>query len=189
MKFLAEQLMELLSTYASILHPYNRRKAVAGLLILRSKNVLFPVSTIQFLLSLMGTEDKTLRKTIYKFIVQDMQRMNKHKRNNQINRQLLSWIHEYVRKNSDRVARKMINLCIDLYKKNIWTDAKVVNVIATGCTSQSYKIRLISSYFLISTTEMQVEESDSEDDEPDQKSKPRKGVTKMTKAKEKNIEK
>lgn len=85
----------------------------------------------------------------------------------------------------------MINLCIDLYKRNIWNDAKVVNVIATGCTSQSYKIRLISSYFLIATTEREVEESDSEGEgeEVGKGKKMLKGVTKMTKAKEKTIEK
>lgn len=29
---------------------------------------------------------------------------------------------------------------IDLYKKNIWNDAKTVNVIATACTSKTTKV-------------------------------------------------
>jgi protein SDA1 len=120
MKFLAEYLMELLTNYINILHPYNRRKAVSGIIILRSKNVLFPVSTLQFLIGLLGVEDKELRKTIYTFVLNDLQRINRHRRNNTINRQLQSWIHDYIKKNSDRVARKMINLSIELYKKNVW---------------------------------------------------------------------
>lgn len=154
--------MELLTNYANILHPYNRRKAVSGIIILRSKNVLFPVATLQFLIGMLGVEDKELRKTIYTFVLNDLQRINRHRRNNTINRQLQSWIHEYIKKNSDRVARKMVSLCISLYKKNIWGDAKVVNIIAAGCFSQSYKIRMIASHFLISTTEPQEEESSDE---------------------------
>lgn len=56
-------------------------------------------------------------------------------------------------KNSDKMAQKSIQLMIDLYKRNIWTDNRSVNIIAEGCFSQSSKIRMISSYFLIATTE------------------------------------
>lgn len=35
---------------------------------------------------------------------------------------------------------------IELYKKNIWNDAKTVNVIATGCFSKVTKV--ISYYYL-----------------------------------------
>lgn len=191
MRFIADWLMEMLTNYANILHPYNRRKAVSGIIILRSKNVLFPVATLQFLIGMLGVEDKVLRKTIYTFVLNDLQRINRHRRNNLINRQLQSWIHEYIRKNSDRVARKMVSLCIALYKKNIWSDVKVVNIIGAGCFSQSYKIRLISAHFLISTTEPQEEESsDEEDDGPTDPGqiKFRKGITKNTKNKEKQVE-
>jgi hypothetical protein len=35
------------------------------------------------------------------------------------------------------------DIMIELYKKNIWNDAKTVNVIATGCFS---KLTKVSSY-------------------------------------------
>lgn len=41
---------------------------------------------------------------------------------------------------------------IELYKKNIWTDNRTVNIIADGCFNASVKIRLIACHFLVSTT-------------------------------------
>lgn len=50
------------------------------------------------------------------------------------------------------MTQKSIQLMIDLYKRNIWTDNRCVNIIAEGCFSQSSKIRMISAHFLIATT-------------------------------------
>jgi protein SDA1 len=55
-------------------------------------------------------------------------------------------------KNGDKMAKKSIQIMIELYKKNIWTDKRTVNIIAEGCFNQSPKICIISAYFLISTT-------------------------------------
>ncbi len=40
-----------------------------------------------------------------------------------------------------------------MYKKNIWNDNKTINIIAEGCFSDYYKIKLIACFFLIQTTE------------------------------------
>jgi protein SDA1 len=50
------------------------------------------------------------------------------------------------------MTQKALQLMIDLYKRNIWTDNRSVNIIAEGCFSQSPKIRIIAAHFLISTT-------------------------------------
>ncbi len=73
---------------------------------------------------------------------------------------------------------------ITLYKKNIWTDQKTINIIATGCLSDSYKLKLISCYFLVATTELEEYDSESSDEEEEEKpNKEKKGITKKTKAK------
>lgn len=97
---------------------------------------------------------------LYHFVLHDLQRMNKHRRNNNINRQLQNWMHDHIKKHGDRVSRKMLNLAVELFRKDIWSDSKCVNMIASGCFSSSQKVRLIASYFLLSTTEAQ-EESES----------------------------
>ena len=61
------------------------------------------------------------------------------------------------------MAQKSLQMMIELYKRNVWTDNRSVNIIAEGCFSQSPKIRLIAAHFLIATTERLEELSESED--------------------------
>lgn len=42
--------------------------------------------------------------------------------------------------NNQRAAKMSVNIMIELYKKNVWNDAKTVNVIATGCFSKHTKV-------------------------------------------------
>lgn len=163
-------------------------------MILRAKNILYPVDTITFLLSLFNLEDKQLRKILYKYIVNDIRRMNSHHKNVKINQQLRNNILDIITKNGDKMAEKSIKLMVELYKRNIWTDNKSVNAIAEGCFSQSAKVRMISAYFLIATTEPLEELSDSDEDDNKMVKNPsniqfRKGITKHTKNKEKQVEK
>lgn len=76
---------------------------------------------------------------------------------------------------------------ITLYKKGVWVDQKTTNIIASGCLNDNYKIKLISCYFLISTTELEeFESSDEEEEEVDLREK--KGINKKTKAKKVKLE-
>ena len=65
-------------------------------MILRAKNILYPISTIEFLLRQFNIEDKMLRVILYKYIVNDLRRMNKHHKNNQINQELKKYISQYI---------------------------------------------------------------------------------------------
>lgn len=110
-----------MTNYGDVLNPQTRRKAAAGIMILRSKNQLDAVTTIKYLFELMNIQDKELRKMLYAFIVNDLKRLNKTHKNNKVNSELQSHFFNYIQKNSDTAAKKMITMCIDLYKKNIWT--------------------------------------------------------------------
>lgn len=128
--YIPQQVIDLLKNHGANLHPYVRKKCVGSIMILRAKNILYPVETIQFLLTLFNIEDKELRKILYKYILNDIRRMNKHHKNLKINQQLRNFIYENVIKNGDKMTQKSIQLMIDLYKRNIWTDNRSVNVIA-----------------------------------------------------------
>lgn len=82
-----------------------------------------------------------------------------------INQELRNFIYENIIKNSDKMTQKSLQMMIDLYKRNIWTDNRSVNVIAEGCFNQSAKIRMIAAHFLISTTEPLEEMEDSDDED------------------------
>lgn len=83
----------------------------------------------------------------------------------------------------------MITLSIDLWKRNIWVENKVVDLIARGCFNSSPKIRLTSAYFLISTTEAQPEPESDEDEIELKDVRAKKGITKATRTREKLIDK
>ena len=78
---------------------------------------------------------------------------------------------------------------IQLYKRNVWTDNRTVNIIAEACFAPSTKIRLMACHFLMETT-MDLEELPDSDDEPEIKPtdiRAKKGITKQTKNKEKQL--
>lgn len=45
-----------------------------------------------------------------------------------------------------RAAKMSVDIMIELYKKNVWNDAKTVNVIATGCFSKHTKVLMMEFY-------------------------------------------
>ena len=134
------------------LHGYLRKKCVGSIMILRAKNILLPVGTIEFLLRQMRLEDKELRSMIYKYVLNDIRRMNSHHQNNKINQEIRNFIGNYVPKHTDKTAEKGIKLMIELYKRNVWTDTRSVNIIAEACFAPSSKIRMMACHFLMETT-------------------------------------
>lgn len=157
-------------------------------MILRAKNILLPVSTIEFLLKQMRLEDKELRSMIYKYVLNDIRRMNSHHQNNKINQQIRAFISSYIPRHADKTAQKSLKLLIDLYKRNVWTDNRTVNIIAEACFGPSSRTRLMACYFLMETT-MPLEELPESEDEAVNPSDLtlKKGVVRQTKYKEKQL--
>lgn len=90
-----------------------------------------------------------------------------------------------------KAAKMSLDIMMQLYKKNIWNDAKTVNVIATvGCFSKITKVMVAALKFFLGTDEEE-ENSDSESDtnEPDLKSAIMANkVSKKTKKRQKVLE-
>lgn len=78
----------------------------------------------------MRLEDKELRSMIYKYVLNDIRRMNIHHQNNKINQQIRAFISNYLPRHADKTAQKSLKLLIELYKRNVWTDNRTVNIIA-----------------------------------------------------------
>jgi hypothetical protein len=182
LQFLGGHLRELLEVHGAVLDPYMRRKAVSCLMILRAKNLLLPVETTAFLLRLLSIPDKSLRRLISSSLINDIKRINKHKRNAVLNRKLQETVAGILARQDDGGARKVLKLAIDLYFKGYWRDPFTVNVIASACFNEGYKLRLAAAYFLLSTTLPPEPDSDSEEEDPFQ-IRDKKGKTKQTKAK------
>jgi protein SDA1 len=127
---------------------------------------------------------------IYKYVLNDIRRMNSHHKNNKINQQIRAFISDYIPKHTDKTAQKSLKMMIELYKKNIWTDNRTVNIIAESCFAPASKLRLMACHFLMETT-MPLEELPDSDDEVVNPSeiKAKKGINRQTKAREKQLDK
>lgn len=70
------------------MNAFCRRKLVAAIMILRSKNLIPPVKCVGFLLKLFNCQDKEMRKMITSHVINDVKKLNKIHKNNTINKLL-----------------------------------------------------------------------------------------------------
>ncbi|CAD8139034.1 unnamed protein product [Paramecium pentaurelia] len=189
LKFYIEDLMELINHFQNTLNQGLRKKIIFCLLRLRGKNLIEPYRMIVFLMKLFNCQDKDLRRIIFRFIIKDIKQFNKKHRNETLNKQIQNFIIDLIKKSQENIAKRALQIMIELYKKNIWKDNKCVNIIAQGCFNQNYKIKLLACYFLIQTTEthVEIESSEDETDKYIQKKGKNKCV-KPTKAREHRVE-
>ncbi|CAD8054780.1 unnamed protein product [Paramecium sonneborni] len=189
LKFYIEDLMELINHFQNTLNQGLRKRIIFCLLRLRGKNLIEPYRMIVFLMKLFNCQDKDLRRIIFRFIIKDIKQFNKKHRNETLNKQIQNFIIDLIKKSQENIAKRALQIMIELYKKNIWKDNKCVNIIAQGCFNQNYKIKLLACYFLIETTEnhVEIESSEDEADKYIQKKGKNKCV-KPTKAREHRVE-
>ncbi|KAI9323748.1 SDA1-domain-containing protein [Dichotomocladium elegans] len=174
-----QQIVDLLEQHCVVLHPEVRKSFVQALILLRNKNC----------------RDKALRELLYSHIVNDIKNANAKAKNNKLNKTLQSYMFTILESvktgNSDEnavSAKKGIDVCIDLYKKNIWNDAKTVNVIAEGCFSPVMKIAVTAIRFFLNTNEDN-EESEDEEELPDIRKMEQANIhSKKTKAKSRRLD-
>lgn len=100
-------------------------------------------------------------------------------------------MYSMLKDTNQKAAKMSIDIMIELYKKNVWNDAKTVNVIATGCFSKHTKVLVACLKFFLGTDpdEKNPDDSDS-DDEPNLKETMMANkVNKKTKKRGKQLEK
>ncbi|KAI9183700.1 Severe Depolymerization of Actin [Blastocladiella emersonii ATCC 22665] len=181
------QLMDLLRASATVIHPDTRRAIVSALVHLHNRGVVDSLAVLPLFFHLFRCRDKTLRETLHTFIVQDIKTANAKHTNNKLNKAIQNLLYAILTPppgytaaaagstaNGDDedatgfspvAAQKALQICIELYKKNLWTDAKTVNVIAEACFSPVAKIMSTAVHFFIGAdnTEEQGDASDDED--------------------------
>ncbi len=114
----------------------------------------------------------------------------KHK-NNKVNTTLQNFMFGML-KDSHAIAAKMsLDVMIELYRKNIWNDAKTVNVITTACFSKITKVMVDALKFFLGT-DAPNDNNDDSDSEPELTVKQlalAAGVNKKSAKKKKKLEK
>ncbi|KAM6440964.1 protein SDA1 homolog [Liasis olivaceus] len=163
-----QQLKELLSYCHTVLDPDLRMTFCRALILLRNKNLINPTSLLELFFELLRCHDKFLRKTLYTHIVTDIKNINAKHKNNKMNTMLQSFMYTMLQDSNPTAAKISLDVMVELYRRNIWNDARTVNVITLACFSKVTKIQVAGLTFFLGkdADEKKDSDSESEDDGP-----------------------
>ncbi|XP_006198305.1 protein SDA1 homolog isoform X1 [Vicugna pacos] len=160
-----QELKDLLSYNHTVLDPDLRMTFCKALILLRNKNLIDPSSLLELFFELLRCHDKLLRKTLYTHIVTDIKNINAKHKNNKVNIVLQNFMYTMLRDSNATAAKISLDVMIELYRRNIWNDAKTVNVITTACFSKVTKILVAALTFFLGKDEEEKQDSDSESED------------------------
>jgi protein SDA1 len=185
MKVFPEDLKTILSQHHTILQPELRDKIVGSLLLLRRKEIVDSASVLTTLFPiLVSSPSKSMRGLLFGKILNDIRSSNSKSINHPLNRTIQTVLYNLV--TADRASPRAIwaiKLTRELWKRQIWTDAKPVDVMKEACLSDSEKVVIGGvRFFLGGDKEREELEDDSSDEEVDlSKVRHQIGINKKTK--------
>ncbi|KAJ2628059.1 Severe Depolymerization of Actin, partial [Coemansia sp. RSA 1694] len=153
-----KQLIDLLQKHYPVLNGDLRKSIVQALILLRSRGVVSNLRVMPLFFTLFRCRDKGLRKLLYTHIINDVKLANKGKhRNHKLNKALQGFMYTMITAADAQdkhgegalAAKKSLDVCVELYRKNIWTDAKAVNVVAQACFSPITKVMMTAVQFFL----------------------------------------
>ncbi|XP_030624078.1 protein SDA1 homolog isoform X1 [Chanos chanos] len=160
-----QELSELLLNHHTVLEADLRMTFCKALILLRNKDLIDPTSLLELFFELLRCHDKLLRKTLCTHIVTDIKNINAKHKNNKLNTTLQNFMYTMLRDSNPIAAKISLDVMVELYKRNIWNDAKTVNVITTACFSKVTKILVAGMKFFLGKDEDEKKDSDSESED------------------------
>uniref|UniRef100_A0A3P8WR27 Protein SDA1 n=1 Tax=Cynoglossus semilaevis TaxID=244447 RepID=A0A3P8WR27_CYNSE len=122
----------------------------------------FPQELSQLLMANHTVLEPDLRMTLFTHIVADIKNINAKHKNNKVNTTLQNFMYTMLRDSNPTAAKISLDVMVELYKRNIWNDAKTVNVITTACFSKVTKILVAGLQFFLGKDDDEKKDSDSE---------------------------
>uniref|UniRef100_A0A182WFG3 Protein SDA1 n=1 Tax=Anopheles minimus TaxID=112268 RepID=A0A182WFG3_9DIPT len=191
LKTFPQTLVDLLKTHSTTLDPEMRNTFCRALILLRNKNLISPLDLLELFFQLLRCPDKALRTFLENHIINDIKNMNAKQKDMKLNATLQSFMYTMLRDTNPKAAKMSADIMIELYRKQVWNDAKTVNVIANvGCFSKITKVLVASLKFFLGTDQ----QDEDEDDEDSDRETDLKGimmaakVNKKTKKRKKKVE-
>lgn len=146
---LPQQLIDLMQKHNTVLDNSVRMNLCKGLILLRNKGLLAPTDLLELFFQLLRCQDKSLRQFLENHIITDIKNLNLKHKNAKLNTTLQNFMFSMLKDTNSRAAKMSVDIMIELYKKNVWNDAKTVNVIATGCFSNITKVSCFISWIIL----------------------------------------
>ncbi|PGG98763.1 protein SDA1 [Blastomyces parvus] len=167
-KNFANELVEILTLHHAVLEPDLREKIVGSLVLLRKKEIIDSATLLQTLFPiLVSTPSKTLRAFIFQKILSDLRTSNSKSVNHKLNRTVQTVLYNLI--TSDRTSVKAlwaIKITRELWKRQIWTDAKAVEIMKEASLADNEKVAVGGvRFFLGGDKEREELEDESSDDE------------------------
>ena len=86
----------------------------------------------------------------------DIKNINAKGKDQKLNSELQNFMYSMLKDSATIAAKTSLDVMATLYRKNVWRDAKTVNVIATGCFSKETKILVAATKFFRSKVEKKI---------------------------------
>jgi len=188
------QLIELLTSHHKELQQELRVKIVGSLVLLRKKNIIDSTTLINTLFPvLLHTPSKSLRALIFQKILSDIRNSNSKATAHKLNRSVQTLLYNLL--TSDRSSPRglwAVKLTRELWKRQIWTDAKAVGIMKEAALSDDPKAILGGvRFFLGGDAEREAAAEESSDEEAIDMSKLRHqaGINKKSRKKDQALKK
>ncbi|KAJ5704186.1 hypothetical protein N7493_011324 [Penicillium malachiteum] len=170
LKDFPQQLIDMLMEHHLVLESELREKLVGSLVLLKKKELVDSATLLHTLFPiLISTPSKTLRALLFQKILSELRTANSKSTNHKLNRTMQTVLFNLV--TSDRTSSKAlwaIKLTRELWKRQIWTDAKAVEVMKEASLSTNEKVIVGGvRFFLGGDKEREEMEDESSDEEID----------------------
>ncbi|KAJ3259311.1 Protein SDA1 [Boothiomyces macroporosus] len=184
-----QHIIDLLSNHYQLMAPELRKTMVQALILMRNRDLITQSSLLSLFFTLFRCKDKNLRALLHSHIVSDIKNANAKSKNNKLNKTMQNFMYKMLQDPSEIAAKKSLEVMIELYHKNVWNDAKTVNVVAEACLSQIPKLVAPALHFFLGTNDNKYDEEDDEDVPDLLRMKQANIVNKKRKSRQRQIEK
>ena len=171
-EFIAKGLCKIISeNYLTIPHEI-RLTIVDSLSIMCKSGILSPLEVIPLFFNLMRCQDKILRKRLTDYIISSLTKINEKHKNVNINKNIQNFCEKLLEDPNKKLARKTLNIIVNLYQKKIWNDSRTINLLSNIAVNvKDIKISSAACQFFLSEYNIDKTESSDEEDLDELKNK------------------
>ncbi|KAJ4373286.1 Severe Depolymerization of Actin [Neocucurbitaria cava] len=190
-----EDLTQILLKHHEVLEYELRDKIVGSLVLLKNKDVIDSTTLLNTLFPiLITTPSKSLRQLLFTKILSDLRAANAKTTNHKLNRTIQTVLYNLLE--SDKESPKgiwAVKITRELWKRQVWTDARAVEVMRLAALSDNEKVITGGVRFFLGgdkEREDAAEESSDDDNDVDMaKLRHQVGINKKSKKKERDLRK
>jgi protein SDA1 len=163
----ASDLIKLIEGHHATLDNELRDKVVGSIVLLRKKGLVEPETLLRTLWPLLiATPSKTLRALLFTKIVSEMRNSNKKSTNHKLNRVMQTLCFDLIAQ--DPKSSKglwAVKLTRELWKRQVWTDAKAVSIMEAAALSENAKVVTGGVRFFLGADQEREDAADEVSDE------------------------